>query len=945
MGIENGSQLGAYQVVGPLGAGGMGEVYRATDTKLDREVAIKVLPDSMAHDPERVARFEREAKVLAQLNHPMIAAIFGFDEAEGKRFLVLELVEGPTLADRLANGRLPVEESVDIARQIAEALEIAHEKGIIHRDLKPANIKVTDEGQVKVLDFGLAKALAEDDSNGDPAESPTITQDFTRPGVILGTAAYMSPEQARGRPVDRRSDIWSFGVVLYECLTGDSIFRGETVTDSIGAILHKQPDWERLPADTPPTVQLLLRRCLAKDRKRRLRDIGDVRIELEAAIADPTSSALGLARAAITAEGKASLLSSRGIVAIAGTALVTALITVAIGWSYWPKLTAAPTTSPAPVRKLMLNLPSFTFTDDSVKPVIMSPDGSKIVYEGEGDPEVSSLWVRDLRRLTPRELPGTESAVRPFWSPDSSEIGYFADGRLWRINVVGSEPTAIANLPARFRLAPYGRGGAAWLAAGKNAGRVIFVSGNSSASGGLWEVSARGGNPRIILEPGEGERNFEQISALPDGRGVLFVVDPGLLVGDEDRIDVFADGQRKTIVKMPGEPLAFPRYASTGHLFYERRTTSPGIWAMPFSLDRLETTGEEPFKVADGLAASTARDGALLYITGSPTGNVAGRLVWIDGETGEVEPISTREQHMHSIVSLSPDDAESRALVSVEDIQSRTNSIWVHELDSGRASRVTYPPEGMRDVYPTWHPDGEHLFFLRVDSNSGDLNPIIMKGRIDGTGKTEEIVQGLSFSVSADGQYLAYDYLKDYGIRGGTSRGIAYISPLEAGGEPQLLREREAADREPEISPDGGLLAFSSTESGRSELYLTRFPSGEGRWQVSLNGGTRSFWGKDPANQTLYYLNAGGFVMFRVTVKWDEQNEEPEIGTPQRLFSTLQLGLEPYSHTDPTRDGKRLLAVQRADFKQGESNKEGGKVVLVQNWLSEFKNNDSNESP
>ena len=304
MGIEAGSQLGAYKIVGPLGAGGMGEVYRATDTKLDREVAVKVLPDVMAHDPERVARFEREAKLLASLSHPQIAAIYGFEQADEKRFLVLELVEGPTLEDRLANGPLMVEEALDVARQIADALEGAHQKGIIHRDLKPANVKITPEGQVKVLDFGLAKALAEEDPDSDPGTSPTITRQFTEPGVILGTAAYMSPEQARGRTVDKRTDIWSFGVVLYECLTGNSIFRGETVTDSVGAILHKQPDWEKLPANTPPTIQLLLRRCLAKDRERRLRDIGDVKIELEAAIADPTSSALGLASAALAVSGQ-----------------------------------------------------------------------------------------------------------------------------------------------------------------------------------------------------------------------------------------------------------------------------------------------------------------------------------------------------------------------------------------------------------------------------------------------------------------------------------------------------------------------------------------------------------------------------------------------------------------------------------------------------------------
>ncbi len=299
MTLSSGTQLGPYEILSPLGAGGMGEVYRAKDTRLDREVAIKVMTDTFARDPERVARFQREAKVLASLNHPNIAAIHGFEESDGKRFLVLELVEGDTLAERLRGGAMPVDESLAVCKQMAEALEAAHERGVIHRDLKPANVKVTPDGVVKVLDFGLAKALTEEPTESAPADSPTITANYTRPGVVLGTAPYMSPEQARGRLVDKRSDIWSFGIVLYECLTGKHLFHGETATDSMGAIMHKEPDWSLLPPETPPTVRLLLRRCLTKDRKQRLQDIGDARVELEAAIADPTSSFLTLVGTAL----------------------------------------------------------------------------------------------------------------------------------------------------------------------------------------------------------------------------------------------------------------------------------------------------------------------------------------------------------------------------------------------------------------------------------------------------------------------------------------------------------------------------------------------------------------------------------------------------------------------------------------------------------------------
>ena len=402
MSLKIGIQLGTYKIVGPLGAGGMGEVYRATDTTLDREVALKLLPDMMARDPELVARFEREAKLLASLNHPQIAAIYGFEQAEGKRFLVLEIVEGPTLAERIAAGPLMVEESLDIARQMAEALEAAHDKGIIHRDLKPANVKITPEGQVKVLDFGLAKALAEEDSDTEmnPGASPTITQDFTRPGVILGTAAYMSPEQARGRPVDKRSDIWSFGCVLYECLTGESMFLGETVTDSIGAILHKQPDWERLPAHTPPTVQLLLRRCLAKDRKQRLRDIGDVRIELEAAIADPTSSSLGLARTALAGITETRLRSTRGVMTVVGGMLLAVIVMLGIDWTLWLE---PPSTA---VERYSIALPQReSHVMMSGDPTIgISADGERLSYTSGTDYMNQNVFLRRRDVLLPTTL-------------------------------------------------------------------------------------------------------------------------------------------------------------------------------------------------------------------------------------------------------------------------------------------------------------------------------------------------------------------------------------------------------------------------------------------------------------------------------------------------------------------------------------------------------------
>jgi serine/threonine protein kinase len=411
MSLESGAQFGIYKIVSPLGAGGMGEVYRAADTKLDRQVALKVLPEAMGQDPERVARFEREAKVLASLNHLHIAAIYGFEEAAGKQFLILELVEGPTLEDRLQAGPLMVDESLDIARQIAEALEAAHEKNVIHRDLKPANVKITPDGTVKVLDFGLAKALTEESTEEDRGTSPTITRDFTQPGVILGTAAYMSPEQARGRAVDKRTDIWSFGCVLYECLTADSIFQGETVSDSLAAILHNEPDWERLPADTPPTVQLLLRRCLAKDHRQRLRDIGDVRLELEAAIADPSSSVLGLASEALAGtKGRPKKL--RTAVAAVLIFVLGGLLSAAALWWLRPADKASDWQD-LPLRKFEVVIGNNKVDGNEQRSISLawpaiSPDGKKIVYQWK----TRCGFGRWTKRSRAGCSPAKESAIR-----------------------------------------------------------------------------------------------------------------------------------------------------------------------------------------------------------------------------------------------------------------------------------------------------------------------------------------------------------------------------------------------------------------------------------------------------------------------------------------------------------------------------------------------------
>ncbi len=915
MSLNAGEQLGRYTVVGPLGAGGMGEVYRATDTNLNREVALKVLPETMSNDPERVARFEREARLLASLNHPFVAAIYGFEEADGKRFLVLELVEGQTLEERLVDGRLTLPETLNIARQIAEAFEAAHDKSIIHRDLKPANVKITPDGQVKVLDFGLAKASAEEEpETRDPGTSPTVTAHFTQPGVILGTAAFMSPEQARGQAVDKRTDIWSFGCLLFQCLTGDTVFGGETITDSVAAILHKDPNWDRLPTETPPTIKRLLKRCLTKDRKNRLHDIADARIELESAIDDPTESSLEIATTPASPQEAGMRRIPTALLLVIGMA-VGAIVTGAFFW----RPTTVPGLTELPLRKLKPTLEGLTELTSS-SPAILSPDGRQILYVRD-----EQIWIKDLQKLNPRSVPGTEGARFPFWSPDSRSIAYFNDTHLWRVDTAGGTPTAVTKRPDDFRLNPTNAGGT-WL----TDSRIVFCGANTSsaASGGLWEVSSRGGTPRVLLKPEGKQRVVLAPSSLPDGRGLLFVVQgPGQ--SQEETIMVFDGRNQKIVLQEDGESFATPVYSATGHILYLRRTTTPGLWAVPFSLDRLDTTGE-PFFVAEGSLPSVGRDGSLVYRPGASFNtNPVCRLVWIH-ESGQIELIATRDQPMDGRVSLVPGDDQSRALVTVWNAQDGSESIWLHDLERGTADRVTFPAPGVIDSRSAWHPDGKHFLFQRT--GAGQMAQIMM-GLVEGTSQPEEVVTGNNFSLSPDGKYLAYEYFPNPDNL--QNRDIAYLT-LDSDAEPVVLLDSPSFERGPQLSPDGRLLAYSSNRSGRSELYLTRFPSGEGRKLVSVSGGTVKFWGPDREHQSLYYLDFPGTSLYRVTIKLDAEDENPEIGVPELLFDLPEVGLRRMSIVAPSADEKRFLAVQRVDFDPNNLEDRNQEVVLVQNWFSEF---------
>jgi protein kinase-like protein/WD40 repeat protein len=575
MPLSAGTKLGSYEVLAQIGAGGMGEVYQAHDTKLGRDVAIKVLPEAFAHDPERLSRFQREAKLLASLNHPNIATIHGLEESNGTHYLVMELVSGENLAERLKrDGAVPVEESLTIAKQIAEALETAHEKGIIHRDLKPANVKLTPEGKVKVLDFGLAKAFAGDASTEDIGNSPTLSMAATMQGVILGTAAYMSPEQAKGKAVDKRTDIWAFGAVLYELLTGKQAFHGEDVSDILGAVLRMEPDWSRLPENTPPAIHRLLHRCLQKDRRQRLQDATDVRFEIEDTIAAPKDSRATQAAPAST---------SKLLLAVAA---VMAIVAVVTSWVAW-RATRPVEQALRPLVRLDVDLgPDVSLGSPAGIDEIISPDGTRIVYVSQ-----RRLFTRRLDQPNATELAGTQGANAPFFSPDGQWVAFFTSGKLQKISVDGGSAIALcdaANAP-----------GGSW---GED-GNIIAAL---SSTNGLSRIPFAGGPPTPVTDLQNGEITHRWPQILPGGKAVLFTASANATAFDGANIEVMslADHRRKTLVRGG----TFGRYLPSGHLVYVNRGT---LFAVSFDVDRLEVHGT-PAPVLDQIGYTTVQGSAQL---------------------------------------------------------------------------------------------------------------------------------------------------------------------------------------------------------------------------------------------------------------------------------------------------------------------------------------------
>lgn len=886
-----------YEVIEKIGAGGMGEVYRASDPKLGRQVAIKVLPEIFARDAERMARFQREAQLLASLNHPNIGAIYGLEEDGGAHALVLELVEGPTLADRIEASPIPPEQVIPIALQIAEALENAHDRGIVHRDLKPANIKLTPDGQVKVLDFGLAKAL-EDDREGSGSamlsQSPTITGGMTGAHVILGTAAYMSPEQARGSAVDRRADIWAFGVILFEMLTGRRLFSGETVSDTLASVLMKETDWGVLPESAPPRLRKLIRRCLEREPRRRLRDIGEARIVLEALAAGAPDDEVGVAAPA------GGVGSSKARLAIAGALLVFVAGAAVVGWTRKPAVTELP------LRKYEIPLGDMDTNLSTGTTLALSPDGSRLAYLSD-----RRLWIRNFDELEPRMVEGSEGAQKPFWSPDGAWVGFGASGKLWKAPVSGGNAIMLCELPEPFNPAA----GGAW----RSDGRIVFCTGNS----GLLEVGAQGGDPKSILEPEqEVEDDFHNVYNLPGDRGLLLVVHRK---EGYDTIDLLVGGERRRLIQLPDQSLSMPVYSPSGHILYHREPTNPGIWALPFSLDKLETTGEPFLAVPEGALPSAGADGSLVY--SRATLRTRTQLMWVDRTGREIGPLGPEEEQV-PFPAISPDGRR----VAIPVMENENRDIWIFDTVRATKTRLTFDEES--ETRPCWSPSGENIYYRW--GNASDRYTIRMRAA-DGTGQPVDIAKGAFFSVSRDGRFLVYS------SRESGEWNLWYVELGDDGlpaGDPVHFVDSKSIEYNPALSPDGRYIAYISDESGREEIYVRRFPEGDGKWQVSVNGGQWPRW--KPDGTELYYAEKQKVMAVPV----ETTASSIRLGSPEALFerapSGIQLAFGWPDGFDVAADGEKFIIVEAAGAEERPQGSLG--ITVVQNWFAEFRGNGASGS-
>jgi serine/threonine-protein kinase len=892
-----GTRVWNYELVSLLGAGGMGEVYRAHDPKLNRDVAIKVLPAALANDPRRVSRFQQEARTLAALNHPYIGAIYGLEETRNGYALVLELVEGPTLAQRLATGRsIPVQEALLIARQIAEALEAAHDKGIIHRDLKPANIKVTPAGTVKVLDFGLAKAFA-----GDSLTDLSHATAGSEEGLIVGTPAYMSPEQARGQAVTKQTDIWAFGCVLYELLTGRQAFHKETFTDTIVAVLEREPDWQALAPTTPTAVRALLRRCLQKDKDRRFRDIGDARIEIEEALTETSAPTHELSETKATAgvsKGGSSVRQRRVILGLICVIVVVGLLILA-------GLNLKRSPVPLAVSRFTITLPAGQQLDLQFPLLAISPDGTRLAYVASNGNSPAQIYIRAMDSLDAKVLPGTEGAYEPFFSPDGQWIGFFAQGKLRKVSVTGDFSQALWD-------ASLGEGGS-W---GPD-DAIYFAPNNVS---GLWRISASGGEPKEVtkLDRSKGEVSHRFPQVLPGGKAVLFTIRTG--PGWEEAhlaLYLLATGEQRILVS--GGESGY--YVSTGHLVYNRGGI---LVAEPFDLIRLKSSGppialgeavkDEP----EGAYYSLSSSGSLIYLPDDSQY----RLVWVD-RNGGVAPLAAPPQPYRD-PHLSPDGHR----VAVETRAGKV-VIWMYDLSRATLTRLTTPDSSSQ--VPVWAPDGKHIAYR--GTRAGFRN--VYRTTTDGEGTEERLTMGeyvqTPSSWSPDGKWLAFT---EAGTPA-TGRDI-WVLPLEgealnAGPE---ARVRTSANEDNGVfSPNGQWLAYESNESGRFEVYVRPFPGHGERVPISTQGGLEPVWSRN--GRELFYRSGDRMMAVEISSQRDSSGAFPSgfsAGIPRLLFEGhYQYSGLVSSDYDVSPDGQRFLMVQPSGPEQTTQ------IRVVLNWFTELQ--------
>ena len=891
-----GQTVAHYKILDKLGEGGMGEVWRAEDTKLGRQVAIKLLPDVFTADTDRLARFEREARVLAAFEHPRIASIYGLEDFEGRKLLVMQVAEGETLAERIDAGPTAVDQALKVALQIAEALEAAHDKGIIHRDLKPANIKLSPDGQVTVLDFGLAKALEYiGSSSGSGPQSlslsPTMTAEMTGVGVLLGTAAYMSPEQARGESVDRRADIWAFGVVLMEMLTGNRVYKGKTLSDTLAGVLAREPEWNDLPADTPAPVRRLLERCLEKEAGQRLQAIGEARIAIERYLEDPTANDVGDETAGASPVSRFLPWAVAGVTAIA---LISSLVVFG-------------SRGGATNQSMRLEV---ALTEDNLfvplgATAVLSPDGTQIVYVTETD-SGQSLSVRSLDQLEGTLLLSGNGPTRPyhpFFSPDGQWVGFATTEHLKKVPITGGTPITLCKVN-RSR-------GASW---GPN-NTIVLAPENGS---GLFTVSAAGGElqPLTTLDSENGEVSHRWPQVVPGGAVIFTSMPQGSGSADGGVIEaVSLETGERTVLHRGG---SYGRWVPSGHLVYSRENT---LFAMPFNIKKMKATSS-PAPIVQGVTASSGNGGTQISFSDT------GALAYVSGEIGVPEypvmmmdrngVVSTlwEEPGAYACPKLSPDGHR----LSLTVLRDGNWDVWVYDLERRVSTRLTFH-DGY-DGDQVWSPDGEYLVF--TSDRDGPENPY--RKRADGSGQAERLAEMehdyWATSWSSDGQWILGEIQ--------SSSFDLWAIPAGGSGEPVEYLATEFFERFPAISPDGRWVAYMSDESGREEVYVRPFPAAAGKWQVSDGGGGWPSW--SPDGSEIFYRSDDGLMSATVTTESGSFRAGRPLSLTSGALSNNQVGIAVAGSVFPdyeiTPDGKNFIILQG-----GEGQSRQNHVILVTRWF------------